>query len=354
MPNLARSANAEALLAEAPGIERSLAYIHEALITPGSVEPLRPSRLTEQEKKTINDALLIAYRASTQVMPSLDDNTNLQYYLRLRFAGLTNEEFHVLYLDIDRRLLSTRTEFFGNQRAVRTDIRRIVLHAITLGAEYVVFCHNHPSDDPHPSDADMQHFEWCEKVLSSLDIKLMDSLVVTSFSVTSIVTARKIKEEEKAATLRIEAERRRAERARKIAATKARKAASQDCDVVVPGGSGAPSPIIAQFLAIRAQNPEHLLFYRMGDFYELFFEDAEVASRALGIFLTVRGKHEGRDIPMCGIPIERSEDYLQRLIAQGHKVAICEVFAEGPHARRREVVRLVSPGTFAAPGKVAS
>ncbi len=75
------------------------------------------------------------------------------------------------------------------------------------------------------------------------------------------------------------------------------------------------TPMMEQYLEIKAANPGLLLFYRMGDFYELFFEDAEIASQALGIVLTKRGKHQGADIPMCGVPVERSEDYLHRLIA---------------------------------------
>ncbi|HEX9360829.1 MAG TPA: DNA mismatch repair protein MutS, partial [Bradyrhizobium sp.] len=84
------------------------------------------------------------------------------------------------------------------------------------------------------------------------------------------------------------------------------------------------TPMMEQYLEIKAANPGLLLFYRMGDFYELFFEDAEIASRALGIMLTKRGKHQGMDIPMCGVPVERSDDYLHRLIALGHRVAVCE------------------------------
>ena len=79
----------------------------------------------------------------------------------------------------------------------------------------------------------------------------------------------------------------------------------------------APSrvtPMMEQYLEIKSANPGLLLFYRMGDFYELFFEDAELASKALGIMLTKRGKHQGVDIPMCGVPVERSDDYLHRLI----------------------------------------
>ena len=114
------------------------------------------------------------------------------------------------------------------------------------------------------------------------------------------------------------------------------------------------SPVMAQYSAIKAQNPGSLLFYRMGDFYELFFEDAGIAAKALGIVLTKRGKHEGRDIPMCGVPVERAEDYLNRLIGQGRSVAVCEQVEDPAEARkrgaksvvRREVVRLVTPGTI--------
>src|SRR6185369_15887314 len=114
------------------------------------------------------------------------------------------------------------------------------------------------------------------------------------------------------------------------------------------------TPMMEQYLEIKAANPELLLFYRMGDFYELFFEDAELASKALGIVLTKRGKHQGQDIPMCGVPVERSEDYLHRLIAQGFRVAVCEQ-TEDPAAAKargnksvvaRGVVRLVTPGTL--------
>src|SRR5271154_7239280 len=114
------------------------------------------------------------------------------------------------------------------------------------------------------------------------------------------------------------------------------------------------TPMMEQYLEIKAAHPGLLLFYRMGDFYELFFEDAEIASKALGIMLTKRGKHQGLDIPMCGVPVERSDDYLHRLIAGGHRVAVCEQM-EGPAAARargnksvvrRDVVRLVTPGTL--------
>jgi DNA mismatch repair protein MutS len=114
------------------------------------------------------------------------------------------------------------------------------------------------------------------------------------------------------------------------------------------------TPMMAQYIEIKSANPDCLLFYRMGDFYELFFEDAEIASRALGIVLTKRGKHQGQDIPMCGVPVERADDYLQRLIGLGHRVAVCEQTEDPAEAKkrgaksvvRRDVTRLVTPGTI--------
>ena len=123
-----------------------------------------------------------------------------------------------------------------------------------------------------------------------------------------------------------------------------------------PSAEGAPraTPVMEQYIEIKAANPDCLLFYRMGDFYELFFEDAEVAARALGIVLTKRGKHLGRDIPMCGVPIHRADEYLHRLIALGHRVAVCEQLEDPAEAKkrggrsvvRRDVIRLVTPGTL--------
>ncbi|HQF31501.1 MAG TPA: DNA mismatch repair protein MutS, partial [Hyphomicrobiales bacterium] len=109
-----------------------------------------------------------------------------------------------------------------------------------------------------------------------------------------------------------------------------------------------------QYIEIKTANPDSLLFYRMGDFYELFFDDAEVASRALGITLTKRGKHLGEDIPMCGVPVHAADEYLQRLIALGHRVAVCEQTEDPAEAKkrgaksvvRRDVIRLVTPGTL--------
>ena len=112
--------------------------------------------------------------------------------------------------------------------------------------------------------------------------------------------------------------------------------------------------MMAQFVEIKAANPDSLLFYRMGDFYELFFEDAEIASRALGIALTKRGKHLGEDIPMCGVPVHAADNYLQKLIGLGHRVCVCEQLENPAEAKKRGaksvvkrgVVRMVTPGTI--------
>jgi len=118
--------------------------------------------------------------------------------------------------------------------------------------------------------------------------------------------------------------------------------------------NNAATPMMQQYIEIKSVNPGSLLFYRMGDFYELFFEDAEIAARALGITLTKRGKHLGEDIPMCGVPVHAAEDYLQRLITLGHRIAVCEQTENPAEAKKRgskavvkrEVIRLVTPGTI--------
>jgi len=114
------------------------------------------------------------------------------------------------------------------------------------------------------------------------------------------------------------------------------------------------TPMMAQYLAIKALHTDYLLFYRMGDFYELFFADAAKAAEALDIALTKRGKHQGEDIPMCGVPVMTAEAYLEKLIRKGHRVAVCEQMEDPAEAKKRgskavvkrEVVRLVTPGTI--------
>src|SRR4051794_17151023 len=119
-----------------------------------------------------------------------------------------------------------------------------------------------------------------------------------------------------------------------------------------------PSPVMAQYHEIKSAHPGVLLFFRMGDFYELFFDDAVAAAAALDIALTKRGKHDGVDIPMCGVPVHAGDSYLARLIRAGFKVAICEQMEDPAEARRRggrgpvkrAVVRVVTAGTLTEDG----
>lgn len=114
------------------------------------------------------------------------------------------------------------------------------------------------------------------------------------------------------------------------------------------------TPMMAQYLEIKAEHGDDLLFYRMGDFYELFFDDAVKAADALDIALTKRGKHLGDDIAMCGVPVHAAEAYLLTLIRKGFRVAVCEQTESPAEAKkrgsksvvRREVVRVVTPGTL--------
>jgi DNA mismatch repair protein MutS len=114
------------------------------------------------------------------------------------------------------------------------------------------------------------------------------------------------------------------------------------------------TPMMAQYLAIKRAHADYLVFYRMGDFYELFFDDAVKASAALDITLTKRGRHDGDDIPMCGVPVYAADAYLARLIRKGFRVAVCEQTEDPAEAKRRgaksvvarEVIRIVTPGTL--------
>jgi len=122
----------------------------------------------------------------------------------------------------------------------------------------------------------------------------------------------------------------------------------------LPDPAQGSTPMMAQYLEIKAANANYLLFYRMGDFYELFFDDAVKASEALDIALTKRGKHQGDDIPMCGVPVHAAEAYLEKLIRKGFRVAVCEQIEDPAEAKKRgsksvvkrEVIRLVTPGTL--------
>src|SRR5687768_17385874 len=116
----------------------------------------------------------------------------------------------------------------------------------------------------------------------------------------------------------------------------------------------APTPMMAQYLALKAEADGCLLFYRMGDFFELFFDDARIAAQCLDIALTARGEHDGAPIPMCGVPIHAAESYLARLIKAGHRVAIAEQTESPAEARKRgsksvvnrAILRVVTAGTL--------
>ena len=109
-----------------------------------------------------------------------------------------------------------------------------------------------------------------------------------------------------------------------------------------------PTPMIQQYLSVKEEYPDALLFYRMGDFYEMFFEDAEKAARLLNITLTSRNKNDDAPVPMCGVPFKAAKTYISKLIAGGHKVAICDQVEDPAQAKglvKREVTRVVTPGT---------
>ncbi|PCI23509.1 MAG: DNA mismatch repair protein MutS [SAR324 cluster bacterium] len=114
---------------------------------------------------------------------------------------------------------------------------------------------------------------------------------------------------------------------------------------------GKLTPMMQQFYQIKQQHPDTILFYRMGDFYEMFGEDAVIASKILQIQLTTRNKNKGNETPMCGIPLHAYEQYLNKLTSSGHKVAVCEQMEDPAQAKglvRREVVRIITPGTVIA------
>src|SRR5262249_2846678 len=121
-----------------------------------------------------------------------------------------------------------------------------------------------------------------------------------------------------------------------------------------PPESAVATPMLAQYLDIKKAHPGSLLFYRMGDFYEMFFDDAVTAARALSLTLTKRGKHGDADTPMCGVPAHAVDSYLARLIKQGFRVAVCEQVEDPAIAKKRgakavvkrEVIRVITPGTL--------
>ena len=132
------------------------------------------------------------------------------------------------------------------------------------------------------------------------------------------------------------------------------QAIADKIETALPADISDATPAMQQYLKLKSAHPDYLLFYRMGDFYELFFDDAVRASQILDIALTKRGKYQGQDVPMCGVPVHSHDVYLEKLIASGVKVAICEQMEDPAEAKKRgykavvhrDVVRIVTPGTI--------
>ena len=119
----------------------------------------------------------------------------------------------------------------------------------------------------------------------------------------------------------------------------------------------AKTPMMRQFNAIKREHPDKLLLYRMGDFYEMFGDDAIVGAKVLQIALTSRDKKKKKSLPMCGVPYKAYEQYLNKLTAAGYKVAICEQMEDPAKAKglvARDVVRVVTPGTTVSPQLILS
>src|SRR5207249_6020736 len=117
------------------------------------------------------------------------------------------------------------------------------------------------------------------------------------------------------------------------------------------------TPMLRQYRSIKAQHPDAILLFRLGDFYEMFYDDALVASKALSLTLTSRGRGTRNEAPMCGVPYHAADTYISRLIRQGHRVAVCDQVEDPRAARgivRRAVTRVVSPGTVTDPAQLAA
>ncbi|MFQ5787482.1 MAG: DNA mismatch repair protein MutS, partial [Thermodesulfobacteriota bacterium] len=109
------------------------------------------------------------------------------------------------------------------------------------------------------------------------------------------------------------------------------------------------TPMIKQYLKIKKQYPDSILFFRLGDFYEMFFEDANIASKILGIALTSRNKNEKNPVPLCGVPYHSVEPYIAKILNHGHKVAICEQIEDPKFAKgivQRQVTKVLTPGVI--------
>lgn len=188
---------------------------------------IHPNSLSSRESSVVRKAMEIIESKRLKNADVLYYMEDFERYLILRFAGLSHEQGHVVYLDIDRRFIDADTLAFGNQSKVSWDIRHIAYRAMALGAEHVVMAHNHPSDNPEPSEADVQNLTAFERGLSMIGIILLDSFVVTTKQVTSIKNYRKRVEEMEARECSERWERERLERQAKREANRAAKLAAK-------------------------------------------------------------------------------------------------------------------------------
>jgi DNA repair protein RadC len=205
--------------------------------------PLFPSLFTAREAGLIKKALKLIEEKCLRNQPVLNCREDFDRYLILRFAGLTNEQMHVLYLDLNLRLLATEVEFLGDHKSAAFDIRKVVLRAIALGADRLVFAHNHPSGNPIPSDADIRNLTGSEAILKSLNIELLDSFVVTTEHVVSIKEVREINMAENERKWQAQREQWAAERKAK---REANRQAKQQAKQLAEQAKSNPSPMLAQ------------------------------------------------------------------------------------------------------------
>jgi DNA repair protein RadC len=161
-----------------------------------AISPLTPSVLTKAENRTIKKAMTLIERKCLREGPIIDCADDLKRNLILRFAGLTHEQFHVLYLDRHCRLLAAYCESFGHQHWTPVNLRTVILRAIALGADSVVLAHNHPSGGLNPSEQDIRLTKSVERILGELSIDMVDHFIVTSRNAISVKLTISRREEE--------------------------------------------------------------------------------------------------------------------------------------------------------------
>ena len=193
----------------------------------GPISRHSPATLSDTESATVREAMQIIENRRIKTGRFFCNFEQYRDYLAMRFAGLVNEQFHVLYLDTNERLLEAEVHAEGDHRSVSVDLRQVVHKAITVGADSVVFAHNHPSDCVTPSQQDIICLSYCEQALEPLGIKVADSYTVSRRGICSI---KKIREQEERHARYLSDARdkeKRANVAKKRAATIARKKAEK-------------------------------------------------------------------------------------------------------------------------------